>query len=343
VKARGILVAASCLVVLVLSLGTASGQATATNRLADIEARGTVNCGIWPYVPGFAVARNGRYVGFDVDICRAVAAAILGDAKKVRFVTLASIKQFAQHKEVDLAIRRLTWMLSRESANGVAFGPVTFYDGLGLLVSRRSGIERAAQLAGARICVMSGGDSHPEALVEYFRSMGHDIELVVVGSDKEAEESIRSKRCVAYSADISWLAAARSTFEDGATRFNILSDEIAKEPLAPMVRAEDTELLQVLRWTIFAMIEAEELGLSSRNVNSGTPISSRARSFLAIHPGSRVVLGAGEWARTIVAEVGNYGEVFDRNLGAGSAIKLDRGFNRLWTHGGLIYAPPMER
>jgi general L-amino acid transport system substrate-binding protein len=333
---------ARCLVVLVLSLVSALGQAAATSRLADVEARGTVTCGIWPYVPGFAVARDGQYLGFDVDICRAVAAAILGDATKVRFVTLASIQQFAEHEEIDLAVRRLTWTPGRETVNGMAFGPVTFYDGQGFLVARHSGIERAPQLAGARICVMSG-DSHPKALYEYFRSMNRDIELVVVGSDQEAEASIRSKRCRAYSADISWLAAARSTFQDGATRYEILSDQITKEPLAPMVRARDVELLQLVRWTVFAMIEAEELGLSSRNINSGMPISSQARSFLSVQPGSRVVHGADGWARTIVAEVGNYGEVYDRNLGAGSAIKLDRGLNRLWTHGGLMYAPLLER
>jgi general L-amino acid transport system substrate-binding protein len=335
-------VRAGGLVILILLLGTASGQAATTSRLAEIEARGTLNCGIWPYVPGFAVERKGQYVGFDVDICRAVAAGILGDATKVNFITLATVQQFSDRREIDLAVRRLTWTLSRETGNGVAFGPVTFYDGQGFLVPGDSRIEKASQLAGAPICVM-GGDGHPEALWDYFRSAGHTIELVVVGSDQEAREAIRSKRCAAYSADVSWLAAARTTLEDGATRFRILPDQIAKEPLAPLVRAEDGTLLQLVRWTIFTLIEAEELGISSHNVNARVPDSARARAFLKIHPPGTTVRGAGEWARTIVSEVGNYGEIFDRNLGAGSSIDLDRGLNRLWTQGGLLYAPPLER
>jgi general L-amino acid transport system substrate-binding protein len=139
------------------------------------------------------------------------------------------------------------------------------------------------------------------------------------------------------------LAVARADFSDGLMRYDILPDQISKEPLAPLMRAEDAELLQVVRWTIFSMIEAEELGLNSLNIDSGKSSSSRVRSFLAIHPGSRVALGAGGWARAIIAGVGNYGEVFDRNLGAGSSIKLDRGLNRLWSQGGLVYAPPLER
>jgi general L-amino acid transport system substrate-binding protein len=340
-KARGILVSASLLFASVLSVGIAS-DAAATSRLGDIEARGTLNCGIWPYVAGFASARNGEYFGFDVDICRAVAAAILGDATKVRFVKLENIRQFAERNEIDLVVRRLTWTLSRETANGMAFGPVTFYDGQGFLVPKQSGIERASELAGERLCVKNS-ERHPGTLYNYFRDMHHDIQLVLVESDKEAEEAMRGGRCRAYSADVSWLAAARSTFVDGLTRYKILADEISKEPLAPLMRAGDTELVQLVRWTIFSMIEAEELGLSSQNIDTGKPSSSRVRSFLSIHPGSHVALGAGNWVRAIIAGVGNYGEVFDRNLGEDSSIKLDRGLNRLWTQGGLMYAPPLDR
>jgi len=325
-----------------VGLSIAVSSAAAANRLADIEARGTLNCGIWPYVPGFAIARNGHEVGFDVDICRAVATAILGDPGKVRLVTVADLKQFAERNDVDLVVRRLTWTLDRETAHGVAFGPVTFYDGQGFLVPRGSGISRAAELAGERVCVINR-ERHPATLVSYFRDMGRDINAVPVESDKQAEDALHSNRCRAYSADVSWLAAARSSFLDGVARYAILSDQISKEPLAPLVRAQDAELLQLVRWTIFSMIEAEELNIDSHNIQTMTSSSSRVRSFLNVHPSSRVALRSGEWVRAIIAGVGNYGEVFDRNLGAGSAIKLDRGLNRLWTQGGLMYSPPLDR
>lgn len=344
-KARGIRGSASWLAACVLLIGPLIGVSSAeaaTNRLADIRARGTLNCGIWPYVPGFAIERDGRYTGFDVDICRAVAAAILGDATKVEFVTLSHVTQFAQRKDLDLAVRRLTWTLSREMASGTVFGPITYYDGQGFLVPKNSGIKNVSQLTGERICVINR-ERHPATLYDYFRDSGREIQIVRVESDKDAEEAMRRNRCRAYSADISWLAAARSSFLNGLTRYEILPEQISKEPLAPLMRVEDTELVQLVRWTIFTMIEAEELGLSSRNIDSIKSSSSRVRSFMSIHPGSRVALGAGDWVRAIIAGVGNYGEVYDRNLGADSSIRLERGLNRLWSQGGLVYAPPLDR
>ncbi len=319
-----------------------AASAAAANRLSDIESRGTLNCGIWPYVAGFATARDGHAVGFDVDICRAVAVAILGDPGKVRLVALADVEQFAKRNDVDLVVRRLTWTLSRETANGVAFGPVTFYDGQGFLVPGDSGISHAAELAGERICVLSG-ERRPGTLQSYFRDIGRAVRTVVIESDKEAEEAMVSHRCRAYSADVSWLAAARSGFTDGVRRYEILPDQISKEPLAPLLRAHDTELLQVVRWTIFSMIQAEELHIDSHNIDTLQSSASRVGAFLNVHPSSRVALGAGEWVRGIISGVGNYGEVYDRNLGSGSVIKLDRGLNRLWTQGGLMYSPPLDR
>ena len=325
-----------------MSLSIAIPAGAAANRLADIELRGTLNCGIWPYVPGFAVTRDGHEVGFDVDICRAVAVAILGDAGKVRLVTLADVDQFAKRNDVDLVVRRLTWTLARETANGVSFGPVTFYDGQGFLVPRGSEIAHAAELAGERICVIAG-EGHPGTLQSYFHDRGRDVRAVVVESDQEAKEAMDSHRCRAYSADVSWLAAARASFPDGVKRYEILPEQISKEPLAPLMRAQDSELLQVVRWTIFSMIEAEELGIDSHNIGTVKPSSSRVGAFLNVHPSSPVALGAGEWVRGIIAGVGNYGEVFDRNLGLQSDLKLDRGLNGLWTQGGLMYSPPLER
>jgi general L-amino acid transport system substrate-binding protein len=307
-----------CLTVGLLLIASAAVDA-ATNRLVDIQARGALECGIWPHVAGFAVAKDGRYSGFDIDICRAVAAAILGDPDKVRFVPLETVSQFAARADVDIVVRRLTWTLSRESANDVVFGPVTFYDGQGFLVPRSSGVRSAAQLAGEAVCVIDA-EHHAKTLHDYFEGRGHPIRLVLVETDAQAEKALNDKRCEAYSADLSWLGAARSGFRDGLARYEILSDVISKEPLAPLMRARDRQLVQRVRWTLYSMIEAEELGLSSHNVRSAGP---RAQSLVAV-----------------IAGVGNYGEVFDRNLGASSPIKLDRGLNRLWSQGGLLYAPP---
>lgn len=331
----------SLVVVTCLLLIVSAAAGARTSRLADIRARGMLGCGIWPHVAGFAVEKDGHYSGFDVDMCRAVAAAILGDADKVRFVPLEHLGQFTARPDVDMAIRRLSWTLGRESANGLIFGPVTFYDGQGLLVPKASGIRSASQLSDERVCVIDT-EHHPKTLHDYFAGHGQAIRLVLVENDEAAEEALNDSRCRAYSADISWLAAARSGFRDGVSRYEILSDTISKEPLAPLMRARDTQLVQLVRWTVYAMIEAEELGLDSHNIRAAGPRSSRVSAFLKIHPGSRVVPGAGDWVPAIIEGVGNYGEVFDRNLGGSSPIKLDRGLNRLWSRGGLLYSPPFD-
>jgi general L-amino acid transport system substrate-binding protein len=325
-----------------LLIGISSPAPAATNRLADIRARGALNCGVWPHVPGFAIEHDGQYAGFDIDICRAVAAAILGDATKVEFLPVTRVTQFAGRQDIDLAVRRLTWTLAREAGNGMVFGPVTFYDGQGFLVPKNSGISKASQLAGERICVINM-EHHPRTVYNYFRDRGHEVPLVLVENDEQAEQAMRGHRCRAYSADVSWLAAARSVFFEGLARYEILPDQISKDPLAPLMRREDTELLQLVRWTIYVIIEAEELGLSSRNVDSLRSGTSQQRAFLSVHPGSHVALGADGWVRAIITGVGNYGEVFNRNLGVGSSIRLDRGLNRLWSQGGLMYAPPLDR
>jgi len=315
---------------------------SAPNRLARIVARGSLTCGIWPHVPGFALKAGERYVGFDVDVCRAVAAAIFGDAGKVRFVALARIDEFTNSAEVDLVARRLTWTPGREARSAVSFGPVTFYDGQGFLVARNSRIEHVRQLSGADVCVIDM-ERHAETLLNHFKDGGREVGLVLVGSDGEAESALARNRCVAWSADVSWLAAARAAFTDGPARYEILPDMISKEPLAPMTRAEDSDLAQLVRWTIYVLIEAEELGLTSRNIDTLALDSSPVRRFLGIQGNSGAASGTGVSARAVISGVGNYGEVFERNLGAGSSIKLGRGLNRLWTQGGLMYAPPLDR
>jgi general L-amino acid transport system substrate-binding protein len=312
-----------------------------TNRLSEIRRRGELICGIWPNVPGFAVAHGGTYAGFDIDICRAIAAAIFGNAAKVAFRAVANIEQFKHDTNVDLVARRLTWTLGRETTSGMTFGPITFYDGQGLLVRKNRKITSITQLAGDRLCVINT-EHQPETLFDYFKDHGREAQLILVENDEQAEAALRQNRCAAYSADISWLAAARSGFERGVLRYDILPQVISKEPLAPMMRTEDSDLIRVVRWTVSAMLEAEELGVNSQNITNTAP-SSRLQRFLNARPDADVAPGAGAWVHAIIAGVGNYGEVFDRNVGSNSPIKLERGFNRLWIDGGLMYSPPLDQ
>jgi general L-amino acid transport system substrate-binding protein len=328
------------LIAALLAVICADAQAS-TNRLSEIRSRGELICGIWPNVPGFAVAHGDIYAGFDIDICRAVAAAIFGNAAKVAFRAVANIEQFRQDNDIDLVARRLTWTLGREATSGMTFGPITFYDGQGLLVRKNRKITSIAQLAGDRLCVLNT-EHQPETLFDYFKDYGRETQLILVENDVQAEAALRQNRCAAYSADISWLAAARSGFEHGVLRYDILPQVISKEPLAPMMRTEDSDLIRVVRWTVFAMLEAEELGVTSQNINQTAP-SSRLRRFLNARPDAEVAPGGGAWVHAIIAGVGNYAEVFDRNLGSNSPIRLERGFNRLWIDGGLMYAPPLDR
>lgn len=300
-------------------------------RLADIRARGALTCGIWPQVRGFAMRRDGTYVGFDIDTCRAVAAAIFGDASKIRFVELAHIEQLQQRSDIDLVVRRLTRTREREVATGMVFGPVTFHDGQGFLVPRNSGIERISQLAAGPICVINA-ERHPKILFEFLRENDSNREIVLVQSDEEAEQALRGGRCAAYSADISWLAAARAGFANGQQRYDILPDLISREPLAPLMRPDDAEFVEVVRRTISTLLEAEELGIDSSNVMSSFNHRSQAGSWTTEPQGS-IPIGH---MRPIISSVGNYGEMYERNLGAGSGLNLERGLNRLRSDGGLL-------
>jgi general L-amino acid transport system substrate-binding protein len=323
---------------LTLSMCLLQPLQAAPSRLSDIRSRGALNCGIWPHVAGFSMVREGTYSGFEVDICRAVAAAIFADATKIKFTEMASVGQFKQLSSVDLVVRRLTATPDREAKTGTVFGPVVFYDGQGFLVRRSAGIDSLAQLH--RVCVRDVEGS-PRKLLDYFRDSGVEMRLTLVSSDQEAQQALQDERCEAYSADQSWLAAARVGFTGGAESYALLPPIISKEPLAPLIRAEDTDLMQVLRWTFYAMVNAEELGVSSTNLASMAAKSARVRELLRSRPPADVLLAPGALS-SILTEVGNYGEVFDRNLGAASAVKLDRGLNRLWIDGGLLYAPPLR-
>ncbi len=327
-----------------LILATPSAQTTA--RVERVERRGFLGCGIEAAVPGFAdVDAAGRYRGLDVDICRAIAAAFFGTPERIRFQHAGTITEALRNDDIDVVARRLTWELRREQPYGVLFGPVTFYDGQTFLVSRTLGVATALQLSGKPICV-AGGEIFESQLNAYFESHGLALEKIVLESSHQYEaiaEAMNSGKCRVYTGDASDLGAIRSKVRS-PSQFQILQDQISKEPLAPLVRSNDPKLFEIVRWTIFALISAEELGVTSRNVDQmRTSQNLDVRRLLGVMPGNGKALGLREdWAYDAIKAVGNYGEIFERNLGSSSPIKFDRGLNRLAKDGGLMYAPPLR-
>jgi general L-amino acid transport system substrate-binding protein len=329
-----------CLAVLLTLLCLTGGWAKA-DRLEAIKARGHLTCGVLPGVIGFAVKNSdGTYSGFDIDTCRAVAAAIFGTPDKVKFVQADDVGVFKRQPEVDVVIRRLTWSLSRENPLGLMFGPITYYDGQGLMVP--AGVSNAEALAGKPICVEQG-EGWVGNLVRYSQMRDLDLKPLVAADRAEAIKSFLAGACAAYSGDKTMLASIRAGLPRPAD-YTILPDEFSKEPLAPLVRQGDDRFFEVARWSIFALIEAEELHITSTNVDAFVlSLNPDARHFLGMVPGNGKALGLDEgWAKNIVKAVGNYGEMFARNLGPDSAVKLDRGLNRLWKDGGLMYEPPLR-
>lgn len=325
----------------ILTLSSCRG-APATPRIQQIRDRGFLVCGILPGVAGFAQATpEGGYRGFDIDVCRAVAAAVTGDADKIRFREIETLDEMLASPEIDLASRRLTVSLRREGL-GVLFGPVTFYDAQSFLVPPRSAVLGANQLAGVPVCVAQGSE-HDLTLTAHFRRTGMPLQKVAVENGQRAGEALVSGKCDAFSADISELASVRSRLPEAAG-YRILPDRISDEPLAQLVRASDLDLYAVLRWTVFAMIEAEELGVTSANVaHKASAPDPAVRRLLGLAPGNGAALGLDEqWAERVVRAVGNYGEMYDRHLGPGTSIGLERGLNRLAKDGGRMIALPLR-
>jgi general L-amino acid transport system substrate-binding protein len=321
---------------------SSSIDAHAQSRLQRVRARGFLVCGVSAGVAGFAaVDAQGRYRGLDVDMCRAVAAAIFGSGEKVRFVETATLEQFAGSSDIDLVSRRLTWSLRREGL-GLLFGPVMFYDGQGFLVPRQGPVRSVRQLSNQPICVVPGGE-HEFNLATHFKLHNLVLKKVPLASLQRAAAELAARHCVALSADISELGSVRSMMRDGK-QFEILPEQISKEPLAQAVRQGDDQFFNLLRWTVFAMIGAEELGVTSANVEEMTKSSDPdIKRLLGVIAGNGQALGLDEkWAYYVIKAVGNYGEAFERNVGPRSAIGLERGLNRLSTDGGLMYAPSLR-
>jgi general L-amino acid transport system substrate-binding protein len=324
-----------------------AAAATGQGRVARIRQRGALVCGVAPGVAGFAnVDERGRYTGFDVDICRALSAAIFGTPDKVRYEQASSVEQFLASSEVDVVSRRLTWSLQREGM-GLLFGPVMFYDGQGFLVPTRLRIQSVGQLSNLGICVVAGGPSESN-LTRYFQSHKLTLRKILIRSTTPSgrgflDGEFAAGRCAAFTADLSELGSLRSGMRK-PDDYGILDEQISKEPLAQLVRQSDVDLFNILRWTIFAMINAEELGVTAANVSEMAKTTDPdVKRLLGVTAGNGQALGLDEaWAASVIKAVGNYGEAFDRNVGAHSPIKLPRGLNRPWTIGGLMFAPPLR-
>jgi general L-amino acid transport system substrate-binding protein len=324
----------------------AATPAFAGATLDAVKSRGYVICGVNTGLPGFSMPdRQGRYTGLDADTCRAIAAAVFGDADKEKFIPSTAQQRFAmlQSGEVDVLTRNTTWTLLRDTNLGLDFAPVTYYDGEGFMVAKKLGVTSAKQLGGASICVQSGTTTELN-LADYFRANKMKFTPVVIERLDEAENAFFSGRCDAYTTDRSGLAATRAGRAPNPDDYIILPETISKEPLAPAVRQGDSDWFDIVKWTVYAMIDAEEKGVTSKNVDdmlkSSDPVIKR---MLGVTPGMGKALHLDEkWAYNIIKQVGNYGEVFDRNVGKDSPLKLERGLNALWTKGGLMYGMPIR-
>jgi len=320
--------------------------ASAGQTLDAVRARGQLVCGVNQGVAGFSAPDSrGVFQGLDADFCRAVAAAVLADANKVRFVPTTYQTRFValQSGEIDVLARNVTQTLTRDTALGFNMAGVNFYDGQGFMVAKKLDVTSAKQLNGATICVQPGTTTELN-LADYARSNGLAVKTVVLEKVDENIAGLVSGRCDAFTTDASQLAAIRATAVGRADDYVILPERISKDPLGPMVRQGDEQWFDIVKYTLYAMMEAEEYGVTQANVDemlkSPNPGIQR---MLGVTPGLGKALGVDErWAYRIVKAVGNYGESFERNLGRNSPIKLDRGLNELWSRGGLMYALPLR-
>jgi general L-amino acid transport system substrate-binding protein len=325
--------------------GLAAGAAAA-GTLDDVKARGTLNCGVTTGLVGFAAPdANGVWEGFDVGVCRALAAAVLGDPMAVEFVPTTGQTRFTAlaSGEIDFLARNTTWTFSRDVDLKFEFVGINYYDGQGFMVPRALGVSSAKDLDGATVCIQTGTTTELN-LADYFRSNNISYEPVPIETNAEGQQQYLAGACDTYTTDASGLAATRATFENPGDHV-LLPEIISKEPLGPLVRHGDNEWADVARWTLNALIAAEELGVTSANIAelaSGTDNPEINRLL-----GSEGELGAmlgleSDWAMKAIMAGGNYGELFEKNIGENTPIGLARGLNALWTDGGLVYTPPFR-
>jgi general L-amino acid transport system substrate-binding protein len=324
----------------------AAGAAYAGKDLDAVKARGSLICGVSTGVAGFASQDSqGKWTGLDVDTCKAVAAALFGDAEKVKFVPTTAQQRFTalQSGEVDLLARTTTYTLTRDTALGFDFTGINYYDGQGFMVNKKLGVKSAKELNGATVCVQPGTTTELN-LADYFRANKMTFKPVVIEKVEEVRAAFFAGRCDVFTTDASGLYSTRAANAPNPADYIILPEIISKEPLGPVVRHGDNQFADIVRWALFAQLEAEEYGITSKNVDEMLKSENPSiKRILGVTPGMGKALGVDEkWVYTIIKQVGNYGEMFDRTVGTGSPLKIDRGLNKLWTQGGLQYAPPIR-
>ena len=333
---------------LVLTLAVAAGfsiQAASAQTLKAIKDRGTVSCGVTQGLAGFSLPDDkGNWIGLDVDICRAIAAAVFNDPSKVKFIPLSAKDRFTalQSGEVDVLSRTTTWTLSRDTSLGANFTGVTYYDGQGFMVKKSLKVNSALELNSASVCVATGTTTELN-LADYFKGNNMKYEVIAFATADDTLKAYESGRCDVFTTDQSGLYAERLKLANPADHV-VLPEIISKEPLGPMVRHGDDQWFDIVKWSLYAMVTAEELGITQKNVDE------KAKSD---NPELKRVLGSDgnlgeqlgltkDWVVRIVKAVGNYGESFDRNVGTGSKLGIARGLNALWNKGGIQYAPPIR-
>ncbi len=328
-----------------LCFGALSATVTA-GTLDDVKVRGTLLCGVNPGLQGFAIkSADGNWTGFDVDFCKAVAAATLGDAAKVEFVPVNAQERFDRLKSgnIDLLARNTTWTMERETKTGIRFVGVSYHDGQGFIVKKLLGVSTALNLTGAAICFLSGTTTQAN-VEDYFREKEMSFVPITFDKIEELVKAFDESKCDTYTADLSQLYAIRLKLANPDDSI-VLSDVISKEPLGPAVRQGDEQWFNIVRWTLFALINAEE-----SEIRAATADALKAESK---NPAVRRILGLegtfgadlgldADWATRAIKAAGNYGEIFERNLGKGSPLAIERGINAQWNAGGLLYAPPVR-
>jgi general L-amino acid transport system substrate-binding protein len=331
--------------VVTLALAGLTAQAASAQTLKTVKDRGQLSCGVSQGLPGFSTPDDkGNWTGLDVDICRAIAAAIFNDASKIKFVPLSAKDRFTalQSGEIDVLSRNTTWTLSRDTSLGANFTGVTYYDGQGFLVKKSLKVNSALELNSASVCVQTGTTTE-QNLADYFKGNNMKYEVIAFGTADETIKAYESGRCDVFTSDVSQLYAERLKLANAADHV-VLPEVISKEPLGPMVRHGDDQWFDIVKWTLYAMVGAEELGVNQKNVDemakSDKPELKRAMGTDG-NLGEQLGLTK-DWIIRIVKAVGNYGESFERNVGAGSKLGIARGLNQLWSKGGIQYAPPIR-
>lgn len=329
-----------------MAAGSVALPAMAGDTLDAVKKRGHVLCGVNTSAPGFASADSeGNWKGLDVNTCRAVAAAVLGDADKVKYVPLSSSQRFTalQSREIDILSRNTTWTMTRDASQGAVFVAVSYYDGQGFIVPKEFGIKSAKELDGATVCVQSGTSSE-KTLADYFKTHKMQYQTVVFDTTEATQAAFLSGRCQVYTTDMSDLAGMRTLAQD-PSKYEILPELISKEPLGPAVARGDDEWFQIVRWSFYTTVEAEELGVTKVNVDDmrKTSTDPNVQRLLGVNEDMGKLIGLDkDWSYRIIKQVGNYGESWTAYFGPETALNLPRGLNRLWTDGGLMYAQPIR-